>query len=507
MLLCLGLLVAIAWAIPPAAPSPPLAPVERVLQRRLAKMLTAPDFQHGFWGVYVYDLSRHQVLFDHNGERWFTPASNAKLFTLATALSLLGPNYRFHTVIQSTAPPDQAGVIAGNVYLVGVGDPSLSGRSYPYQPEPPEPELPYDPEAIPLLLARKLAASGITRIQGNIVGDDSYFTDDPYPQGWAIGDMMWDYGAPVSALTLNDNTRWLQIFPAFQPGRPPRLVWSPALLPPVVENEGRTGAPGSATRVHLNIDPATGALRLTGTIALDSPGVLEALAVRRPAFYAAQLLRHALEEQGVAVEGKAVACHSNCTEGQPYQLSDWESPPLSEIEQATAKVSQNLEAELMLRVVGKLLGNSLAADGGSPDPETRAGEAVVDGFLFQAGLNATDTVLVDGSGLSRTDLVTPAGIVRLLRYMSQSKQAQAWMALLPVAGVDGTLEHRFLHEAATGRMQAKTGSLSHVNSLSGYVQAREGDELVFSILSNNVNRPSFQVRRQLDAIAEVLAAW
>ncbi|MGH9412506.1 MAG: D-alanyl-D-alanine carboxypeptidase/D-alanyl-D-alanine endopeptidase [Terriglobales bacterium] len=497
-----------AAAVPPPKPAA-LSPVERVLQRRLAKIMRGPSFQHGFWGVYVFDLSRSRVLFDHNGERWFTPASNAKLFTLAAALDLLGSNYRFHTVAQSTAAPDAGGVIAGNVDLVGSGDPSLSGRAYPYELPPPDPALPYDPNAIPLLLARKLAALGVTRITGNIVGDDSYFTDDPYPVGWAIGDELWDYGAPVSALTLNDNTRFLQVEPGAHPGALPKLVWSPALRSPAVQNQLRTTAPGSRTRIDLATDPVTGALRLRGTIALDSPGVMEALAVHHPALYAAELLRHALIMQGIKVDGKALACHAQCTSSQPYQLVDWESPPLSEIEQVTAKVSQNLEAELLLRTLGKLLGNSsdLAHDGGGARPETRAGEAVVDGFLYKAGLNATDTALVDGSGLARTDLVTPAGIVRLLLYMSRSKESKAWRALFPVAGLDGTLQHRFLHDAATGRLEAKTGSLSHVNSLSGYVHAREGDELVFSILSNNINRPNFLVRKQLDQIANLLAAW
>lgn len=500
--------LAAAAGVPPQTDPPSLTPVEKVLQRRLEQMLRGPAFQHGFWGVYVYDASRQRVLFDHNGERWFTPASNTKLFTLATALSLLGSNFRFHTVVQSTVAPNAQGVVAGNVLLVGAGDPSLSGRSYPYEVPPPEPALPYDPNAIPLLLARSLAGRGVTRVQGNIVGDDSYFSDDPYPVGWAIDDMLWDYGAPVSALTLNDNTRFLQIYPGPRPGSLPRLVWTPALHPPVTENLIRTGAPGSVTRLDLNLDPATGALRLTGAIALDSPGVLEALAVRHPALYAAQLLKQALEAQGIKVDGKAIACHRNCVSGQPYQLTEWESPPLAEIEQVTAKVSQNLEAELLLRVLGKLLGNSASPAGDAgPEPETHAGEAVVHGFLYQAGLNASDTALVDGSGLARSDLVTPAGIARLLLYMDHSKEAKAWRALFPVAGEDGTLQHRFLHDAATGRLDAKTGSLSHVNSLSGYVRAREGDTLVFSILSNNVNRPNSAVRKQIDQMANLLAAW
>lgn len=488
-----------------AAPKPspkPLTRNERALARRLNAVLAGPDFQHGFWGVYVYDVTRERVLFDHNGERWFTPASNAKLFTLAAALDLLGPDYRFHTAVQSSAAPDAAGVIAGNVTLVGVGDPSLSGRPYPYRLDPAEPAVPYDPMLVPRRLAQALAARGVKRIEGDVVGDDSYFADDPYPVGWAIDDELWDYGAPVSALTLNDNTRWLQIFPAAEVGGPPRLVWTPALAAPVMEVNAVTGAAGSRTELRLEPDAVTGALRLTGTIAASSAGVLEALAVRQPALYAAQLLREELEAQGITVTGAAVACHRACSTGAAYTLATWESPPLAQILQATAKVSQNLEAELMLRLLGKLRG---AVEAASP---ARAGEAVRSAFLHNAGLNANDSVLVDGSGLSRMDLVTPAGVVRLLRYMARGPNADAWKAILPIAGEDGTLEHRFLHDpAARGDLRAKTGSLSHVNSLSGYVRARNGDQLVFSLLSNNVNRPSSQVRHALDQMANLLATW
>ncbi|MGH9487235.1 MAG: D-alanyl-D-alanine carboxypeptidase/D-alanyl-D-alanine endopeptidase [Terriglobales bacterium] len=497
-LLCPLLALALTLA---AAGAAPLTRNVRALERRLSRIIAGPDFQHGFWGVYVYDATRQQVLFDHNGERWFTPASNAKLFTLAAALQLLGPNYRFHTVVETTAAPDDAGVIHGNVILVGVGDPSLSGRPYPYRNDPPEPALPYDPMLVPRRLAQELAARGVKRIEGEVIGDDAYFADAPYPSGWAISDMEWDYGAPVSALTLNDNTRFLQIFPT-APGAAPRLVWTPALDPPQLEDEARTGTAGSLTRLRLRTDALSGGLRLSGSIARSSRGVLEALAVHHPAGYAAGLLRQALQERGIMVGGGARGCHQNCESGRVYQLAEWESPPLAEILQVTAKVSQNLEAELMLRLLGKLRGPPDALS------QARAGEAVRAEFLQHAGLNARDTALVDGSGLARTDLVTPAGVVRLLRYMGRGPDAAVWKSLLPIAGVDGTLEHRFLHDpSARDRLRAKTGSLSHVNSLSGYVRARNGDQLVFSLLSNNVDRPSSQVRHQLDQMANVLAAW
>jgi len=487
------------------AAQPPPTARDRVLQKRLAAVLNAPGFQQGFWGVYVYSLDRRRVLFDHNGEKWFTPASNAKLFTLAAALQLLGPDFRFHTAVQSTAAPDASGVIHGDLALIGVGDPSFSGRPYPYQLDPAEPALPYDPLLAPRKLAAELAARGVKRITGDVVGDDSYFLPDPYPDGWAIGDMLWDYGAPVSALTLNDNTRFLQIYPGAAPGDAPRLVWTPALDTPSVELTLTTVAATAATRINLDTDPLNGALRISGTIARNSPGVLQALAVRQPALYAAGLLRAALLEQGIAVEGAARARHVARAAAAPgYELASWDSPPLAQIVQVTAKVSQNLEAELMLRLLGKLRGTTLRHYEGPPE---NAGRAVRSEFLRHAGLDADDTVLSDGSGLARNDLITAAGMVRLLRYMDQQPDAAVWRGLLPVAGSDGTLDHRFQHTAAAGRLRAKTGSLSHVYTLSGYVVSRHGERLAFSLLSNNVDHPGSQVRGQLDRLAEVLAAW
>ncbi|MGH9394526.1 MAG: D-alanyl-D-alanine carboxypeptidase/D-alanyl-D-alanine endopeptidase, partial [Terriglobales bacterium] len=369
-----------AAARPAHAPSPR----DRALVRSLDRIVDAPGFQQGFWGVYVYSLDRKRVLYNHNGDRWFTPASNAKLFTLAAALHLLGPEFRLHTTLQASVPPDDAGVIAGDLSLVGVGDPSFSGRTYPYVNDPATPQLPFDPGKVPRVLAQQLVARGVKRITGDIVGDDSYFDFDPYPDGWAIGDEMWDYGAPVSALTLNDNTRFLQIFPGAAPGAAPRLVWAPAADPPKLRDLAATTAAGGRTRLRLREDAATGELVLEGGIAADSPGELQALAVRHPARYAAELLRQALLDAGVVVEGQARARHAPAP-GAGYVLWQWDSPPLAESLQVTAKISQNLEAELMLRLLGKLRG--AGASGGS---EAAAGEAVVgiapdgdrpDGFL------------------------------------------------------------------------------------------------------------------------------
>lgn len=476
----------------PGRAAPPLA-------RRLDRILATPGLDHGFWGVYVYSLTRRRALYNHNGDNWFTPASNAKLFTLAAALQLLGPDFRFHTALRATAAPDAAGVIAGDVSLIGMGDPSLGCRPYPYRPDPEPPALPCNPMLVPRELARRLRARGITRIGGDIVGDASYFAYDPYPPGWSIRDEVWDYGAPVSALTLNDNTDYLTITSGVA-GSSAQLRFDPPLAPPAgdIETSVTTTAAGGKTDLRIRYDPATHAPILEGTIAADAKPILETLAVRQPALYAAALLRSALIAEGITVTGVARARLTPEANPEPgYELTVWDSPPLAQILQATAKVSQNLEAELMLRVLGKLRGDPALE-------QLEAGRAVRRQFLLDAGLDAADVDLNDGSGLARTDLVTPAGIVRLLRYMDAQPDGAIWRGLLPVAGEDGTLDHRFRGTPAAGKLRAKTGSLSHVYSLSGYVTTRRGERLAFSMLSNNVDRPSSEVRAQLDKLALAL---
>lgn len=476
----------------PSQAAPPLA-------RRLDRILATPGLNHGFWGVYVYSLTRQRVLYNHNGDQWFAPASNAKLFTLAAALQLLGPDFRFHTALNATAAPDASGVIAGDLVLSGVGDPSLGCRPYPYRLDPEPPALPCDPMQAPRTLAQRLRARGITRITGDIIGDASYFRFDPYPEEWAIGDEVWDYGAPVSALTLNDNTYYLTIAPTTA-GAPAQLRFDPALPPPEgdLETSITTVEAGGKTDLKVRLDPATRAPILEGTIAADAKPILETLAVRRPALYAAALLRAALEAEGITVGGKARARLAPVAAAPAFELTVWDSPRLAQILQATAKVSQNLEAELMLRVLGKLRGDPALG-------ELEAGRAVRRRFLHDAaGLDATDTDLLDGSGLGRTDLMTPAGMVRLLRYMDAQPTAAIWRGLLPIAGEDGTLDHRFRGTPAAGKLIAKTGSLSHVYTLSGYVTTRRGERLAFSLLSNNVDRPSKEIRGQLDRLALAL---
>jgi D-alanyl-D-alanine carboxypeptidase/D-alanyl-D-alanine-endopeptidase (penicillin-binding protein 4) len=476
---------------------------DRALRHTLDRLLGEPAAASGFWGVYVYSLDRQRVLYDRNGERWFTPASNAKLFALAAALELLGPQYRFHTVVEAGTAPDAAGVITGDLTLVGAGDPSLSGRVYPYQYRAPATptgalQLPYDPMLAADRLAQQLVARGVTRIAGAVIGDDAYFADDRYGRGWAADDLAQDYGAPVGALTMNDNQRFVEIVPGAVAGAPAQVRLVPGVGAALIDNHVVTGH-----RTAVTVSGWPGALRLDGEVAVGSAGGVEAIPVRDPALYAAELLRQALLDHGITVVGAARARHraQGVAMGAPragFTLATWESPPLWEILQTTAKVSENLHAELLLRLLGKLRG---APGASGEDGEVAAGERVVAAFEHRAGLAHDDAKLVDGSGLSRLDLVTPAGVVRLLRYMNGQPEASAWRSFFPVAGEDGTLVHRFRGTAAAGVLTGKTGSMTHVHCLSGYVTTRHGEHLAFAIFADNQGQPGHS---ELDRLAVAL---
>jgi D-alanyl-D-alanine carboxypeptidase/D-alanyl-D-alanine-endopeptidase (penicillin-binding protein 4) len=358
-------------------------------------------------------------------------------------------------------------------------------------------------------LADQVAARGVRRIEGDILGDDSWYVWQPYPEGWALDDPQYDYGAPVSALSLNDNTLTISVRPGARVGDPAELVLKPALSYYEIDNRIRTTPAGSARKVMLSRDPGSSQIRLWGTIPQRDRGQDLALGIEDPALYAARALRQALTVRGIAVEGGAAAVHlfpndvpdlsgpapSERTEVAAVELARRISAPLLEDLRVTAKESQNLHAEMALRAVGR-------ARRGVGSRE--AGLEELKAFLNEAGLDPESYTMNDGSGLSRLDLVTPSAIVRLLTYMYGSPQRDNWLSILPVGGQDGTLSDRFGEGAAAGRILAKTGTLSHVSSLSGYAARPNGSWFAFSILVNNYRARSAEVRGVIDRICTLI---
>jgi serine-type D-Ala-D-Ala carboxypeptidase/endopeptidase (penicillin-binding protein 4) len=469
------------------------------LADRIQAMLAgSPGANSAFWGIQAVDLSTGKTLYQLNANRFFVPASNTKLFTTAMALTRLGPDFTFQTRVISSVAPDESGRVAG-LRLLGGGDPNLSARPIPYQKGP----ITGNPLIAIEDLADQIAAKHVTRISGNIIGDDSWYVWEPYPPGWGLDDPLYDYGAPVSALTLNDNTLTLDIVPGAHEGDLAVLTLKPALEYYRIDNRIRTVAAGGERRIHYHRPTGTLDLELWGTIPIGGRAEDLLLGIEDPAEFAAMALRQALESRGITVDGKAIAHHlfpievADLTQGPApeaaagIELARRISAPLLEDLRITDKVSQNLHAELALRAVARARRNI-----GSRE----AGLAELKDFLADAGVEPDQYGINDGSGLSRQNLVTPATVVKLLRFMYQSPARANWISLLPVGGQDGTLSNRFAEQSLTGRVHAKTGSVAHVSALSGYFQRAGGHWVAFSILVNNFNRPAGEIRAVMDRI-------
>jgi serine-type D-Ala-D-Ala carboxypeptidase/endopeptidase (penicillin-binding protein 4) len=492
-------------------------PNRQLLTQQIDKIIGEPDVSRGFWGIEVISLKDGTVLYTMNNDKLFTPASNTKLFTTAAALALIGPDYKFKTTVETNGAVDRYGRLTGDIFVVGRGDPNLSGRTLPYylRTERKEPALRVLEE-----LADQVVARGVKFVDGDIVGDDSYYAFERYGEGWAQDDMIWEWGAPVSALAVNDNVLYVSIFPADRPGDKAFVQVVPFAEYYKIDNRVMTTPSGTGPRrIYITREPGANQLTLFGNIPVDDAGANEALAIEDPADFAAQVFRRMLERRGVVVYGRPRTKHTELAtlstfsittiapagggdgEARPKPasaesrlvLANYESQPLMQDLKVVNKVSQNLHAELLLRLMGREKGS-----GGTIE----AGLEVVRGFLLQAGIHSDEYVFFDGSGLSRQNLVTPHALVRLLQYADTQQWGQRYQDTLPVAGLDGSLSERLRGTSGQGRVQAKTGSLGHVNSLSGYATTLSGDRVAFAIMANNHNLPS---KRALEVIDKVVS--
>jgi D-alanyl-D-alanine carboxypeptidase/D-alanyl-D-alanine-endopeptidase (penicillin-binding protein 4) len=460
---------------------------------------SSPAARTAFWGIRIVDLASGKTLYEANPDHFFVPASNAKLFTTAMALARLGPDFTFRTRVVADGPPDAEGRIHGALRLMGGGDPNLSARAIPYRIG----AVTGNPLAAMEDLADQVAARGVKRIEGDVVGDDTWYVWEPYAVGWSIDDPRSDDGPAISALTLNDNTLTLNIRPGAAEGSPAVLALNPPVEYYLLENRVRTVAAGGDRRVRMERIPGSRDVRLSGALPLRDRGQEMLLGIEDPALYAAAALRQALEERGIAVAGSIRTRHlypDQAIEPAPaedpgIELASRTSGPLLEDLRITDKVSQNLHAELALRAVAR------ARRGIGSFEAAREEEKA---FLAEAGIETGAYNLLDGSGLSRLNLVTPAAVVKLLRYMYDSPARDNWISLLPVGGQDGTLATRFGDGAAAGHIHAKTGSLSHASALSGYAEKPGGQWVVFSILVNNYNGSAAEVRGVMDGICSLI---
>lgn len=490
------------------------------LQTRIAEVLRKPELARAMVGIKVASLDTGQVLFESNANKLLRPASNMKLYTVAAGMDRLSPDYRFVTSVYAPAKPDSKGVVHGDLTIYGRGDPSIGFRFS-------------DGNYFKGIddLATRIVAAGVKRVDGDLVGDESYFTGPPYGTGWEWEDLQWWYGAEVSALTINDNFLDTSVKPGNKLGAPALISTGPP--DPLLRITNRVITAPNGTRRDLTVYRALGsdAVEFSGLIALDDKGYTGRLAIARPAMLFAYLLRASLAQQGVTIKGKTRTIDSYTggslipkatlqivTNGAPspgptsapppVEITRKESVPFSAIAAQTLKPSQNLYTELILRALGEtqlILRTSLAAS--QPRTSEGWGLEAVKTFLKEAGVDPSSLSLTDGSGLSRNDMITAEATLQLLTYMHSHRYASAFRDALPIAGVDGTLRNRMKGTAAENNLRAKTGTLSSASSLSGFVTSAAGERLVFSIMVNNYPESTDPPSVCIDPIAVLLASF
>src|SRR3989442_9897561 len=441
---------------------------------RAEALLGAMPASKGQWGLLIMDAESGETLYEQNADKYFVPASNMKLFTTALALAKLGPDFRFHTTLETPGTISSEGVLSGDLVLVGRGDPNLSNRKFPYELKE---EFDGPPEKGLVELADALVAKGVKEISGDVIGDDSYFPRERYPNGWEIDDMVWEYGAAISSIVVDDNTVTLTLMPGEQPGSPVQAAVNPATPDFLVENDVVTSASDVKSDLTLTREPGSSLVVVKGTMPAKGAPRKLVLAIEEPAQHAAAVLKRLLEERGVKISGVARARHEAMkTQEDPTVLAEHVSVPLGDAIKLINKISQNLHAEMLLRTVARRNGAWATPDDLMKVPQD---------FYASAGIAPDDVIQTDASGLSRHDLVTPRAIVTLLAFAQKQPWFETYYASLPVAAVDGTLEDRMKNTPAAGRIHAKTGSVEHVRTLSGFAETTGGRRLIFSFLSNN----------------------
>ncbi len=478
------LLLLVLVLAPETAQLAAAAPASDDLSADLNKILNDPDLGGATIAIAVRDAGSGAVRYARDADKAVVPASNAKLLTAAAALGILGPDYRFRTSVLTTGS-NSDGVVTGNLYLEGTGDPTMLVEDYDE-------------------LASKVAASGVRTVRGQLVADDTEFDNVRLGLGWTWNNEPFGYSAQISALTVAANTDYdagqviVEIQPHSAAGKPPGVILTPATDYVTVVNRAATSAPGSAQTVTAKRQHGNNTIVVSGNIPADAQPTQLLSSVWEPTGYAADVFRKALRKHGVQVFGRTVL--GAATPDSATELAAHESIPLSRLLVPFLKLSNNGHAEVLIKAMGRKV-----SDQGTWD----AGIQAMSDYLETLGVDPEKIQTADGSGLSRMDLVTPEQLTTLLITARDKEWFPTLYNALPIAGQPdrldgGTLRQRMDNTAADGNVHAKTGSLTGVSALSGYVTNGDGKPLVFSIVFNNfINTSTKDIE---DAIAVRLAS-
>ena len=463
-----------------------------MLRAMLDSVAVAMEFRNANWGMLIVDPVAAETLYSRNAGKLFMPGSNMKIVTGATSLALLGPEYRYRTVVVASGPI-RDGILEGNLVIVGRGDPTVSDHMHGDAMKPLRE------------LADSVVAHGLRKVGGRVIAEGDAFPGPPLGFGWAWDDLDFPYAAGVDELLFNEGFSRLIVRSGERVGTTPAVTTAPARSYPRVRVTALTVAPPPPNPAGTSIDSTpprptltftadtTAGVVVSGEIVAGDTAVLE-VAHRDPAAAYLAAFVEALRERGVVVDSGAAPPRVPGTIGATLATST--SPPLREILPALEKPSQNQIAEALLKTLGLERAGVGTAD---------SGRRVVERQLVEWGADSTGFAVRDGSGLSRHNYLTPETLVRVLDAMRRHASFSVFYEALPIAGVDGTLSNRMKGTPAEGNVRAKTGTLDKVRALSGYVTAADGRQLIFSFLANNFTVRARDVDRAVDGILARLA--
>lgn len=440
-------------------------------QKEIDDIFNDQSFRNANWGVVIQSLKSGEYFYKRNEDKFFVPASNLKLFTTAAGLLLLGPNYRFSTKIWTNGYYSGS-TLYGDLIIQGRGDPTISGRFYNN-----------DINFVFDTWIDSLVELGIDKIKGNIIGDDNLFDDLGLGEGWA-----WDYetdwyAAQSSALSFNDNCIDILIY--YDSKRDSIFISTrPELKNFVILNNVLPASKNEQTRINVYRERGTNVINVFGKMKKETDTLVTYSTVRNPTQFAILAFKNRLESRGIRVNGYAIDIDDyerKLDYAKMQLLFTGYSNELSQIIKVINKNSQNFFAEQLLKTIGLEVGGYGSAE---------KGILAIRDLFSEIGLNPDNIVMVDGSGLSSLNMVTPRQIVELLKYIYSNKEIFPYFFnSLPIAGVDGSLGRRMKGTTAEGVVRAKTGFIGHVRSLSGYAVTGDNEPVAFSMIANNFNVP------------------
>ena len=460
------------------------------LDEEIEAIITAPPLDQLHWGILILEASRGRILYSRNSQKKFVPASNMKVLSTATALSLLGPDYRFDTEIWGVGILDSlSGQLEGDLVLYPTGDPTLSERFYPSATAPLD------------SLAQRLWEAGVRSVTGSLVVDASRWDSTTVPGSWMVGNLPRAFAATGAALAIGEGEILVEVTAGPEVGDPALTRWWPETPENFFSAAFLTTHPDSSLRREVHYLPESRRLRIEGRAPLGGTDTIS-VAQRDPAAVAAEALLNSIEARGIRVDGglrmawvqEDPLARERTADSQ--RLATLTSPPMGEIVEAILEPSQNWMTEQLVHALGMELGEK-----GS----WREGFRIEREFFTQeVGVDSLDLTYRDGSGLAAYNLITPRAMIRILEHMRSSPHGDLFRLALAEPGEEGsTLRNRL--PGLDGRLFGKTGTITHVNSLSGYLTTDSGRELIFSILTNGSGLPSSLVRGGIDQIVRIAA--